>query len=135
MSCDVILLDDDEDLREATAEVISKLVHCTVDTFGSLNQLQLNYERASSSKLAFLDINLGLNEPSGLEAYTFLLNNDYRGRVFFFTGHAKSHPLVQTAAQLGRAEILNKPVAVTSLVRLVRSELEDTNQTSTLLSP
>jgi FixJ family two-component response regulator len=59
---------------------------------------------------AILDINLGPGQPSGIDAYKWLRNNGYRGRIAFLTGHAGTHPLVIEATRIGDAEIFSKPV-------------------------
>ena len=59
---------------------------------------------------AVLDINLGPSQPSGIDAYEWLRNQGYTGRIVFLTGHASTHPLVIQAQTIGDAEIFSKPI-------------------------
>jgi FixJ family two-component response regulator len=92
--------------------------------------LQANIDKCLTTRVAFLDINLGVNQPNGLDAHVFLCLQGYQGRIFFFTGHARNHPLVQAAQNLGRADILIKPVPMDKLVNYVRGEFENSDPTS-----
>ena len=60
--------------------------------------------------LVVLDINLGSGQPSGIDAYDWLMSEHFGGRLLFLTGHAHAHPLVARAEQLRRAQVLDKPL-------------------------
>lgn len=128
MNAAVLLLDDDEDLRPALADLIERSVHCGVLPLGSVDELQSRDADALHTQLAFLDINLGPDKPSGVDAYRWLKNHDYGGRIFFITGHGRSHPAVQAALQLGEAELLEKPVGVDRLIGHVKGALENADR-------
>jgi FixJ family two-component response regulator len=76
-------------------------------------------EEALKTDLAIIDINLGENVPSGLEAESWLRANGYRGEIVFLTGHARSHPLVMRAVREGQIKVLEKPLGVEKLTELV----------------
>jgi ActR/RegA family two-component response regulator len=71
------------------------------------------------SHLSILDINLGARQPSGLEAYRWLRERGYEGQIVFLTGHAMTHPLVSEAQKMGTARVLQKPVPLDDVLRLV----------------
>jgi DNA-binding NtrC family response regulator len=111
----VIFLDDDQDLREAFAAVMAGL-GIAAETVSSVAQLEDAVTRASESfDLAILDINLGPDAPSGLEAYRWLKAHRFPGRMVFLTGHARTHPLVSEALRLGDARVYDKPISVAEL--------------------
>jgi FixJ family two-component response regulator len=118
-SRDIIFLDDDADLRDTMREIFDLGVgeHC--HSFASLSELKSRPDTVLNSKLAILDINLGANQPNGLDAYNWLQENRFRGRVVFLTGHAHSNPLVNLIIKLNKAVVLEKPVALEKLIELV----------------
>ena len=67
-------------------------------------------EEALGCGVAILDINLGPNRRSGIDAYKWLRHKGYAGRIIFLTGHASNHSLVVEAHRIGDAEILSKPI-------------------------
>jgi FixJ family two-component response regulator len=62
-----------------------------------------------------IDINLGPNSPSGIDAFQCLKEIGFHGHIIFFTGHAQRSPFVTSAQALGAVEILEKPIAVEKL--------------------
>jgi FixJ family two-component response regulator len=76
-------------------------------------------EEALKCEVAILDINLGPNQPSGIEAYAWLRQKGYTGRIVFLTGHASNHPLVIEASRIGDAEVFSKPVEPARLRSIV----------------
>jgi FixJ family two-component response regulator len=113
----VLLLDDDDDLRAVLAELfIERGARCM--SVASVEQLIALGHAALSSGVAILDVNLGPQQASGVDAYEWLMARGYAGRVAFLTGHARSHPVVARAYQLG-AQVLEKPVSTDTLDRLL----------------
>lgn len=110
----VLLLDDDEDVREALGELITLLTGHSTFALASVRELTEQRERALGCDLAILDVNLGAGQPSGLVAHAWLSAERFRGRVVFLTGHAARHPLVVRAAT-GGARVLAKPIGIDEL--------------------
>jgi FixJ family two-component response regulator len=79
-------------------------------------------DAALGCAVALLDVNLGARQPSGLDAYRWLRDHEYRGRVCFLTGHARSHPLVGQALAMGGAHLVEKPITSDRLCELVAGE-------------
>lgn len=77
---------------------------------GSLAELKALGPEVLAADVAVLDINLGTGQPSGIEAYDWLLGQNFAGRLLFLTGHAHAHPLVARAERLNRAIVLDKPL-------------------------
>jgi DNA-binding NtrC family response regulator len=114
----VLLLDDDTDLRMMMTEFFkSEGIECV--GVGSLEEMIAAGTRGLSCYLAVLDVNLGKAQPSGVEAYRWLKENSFSGRVVFLTGHARSFPAVAEAHALG-VTVLEKPVSVDRLLRLLQ---------------
>ena len=103
------LLDDDADLLEILAELLQE--HgCRCLLARSLAELQALAPEVLAADVAVLDINLGSGEPTGIDAYDWLMSEGFGGRLLFLTGHAHAHPLVARAERLRRAAVLDKPL-------------------------
>ena len=76
---------------------------------GSYEELVALGEEALGCGVAIIDINLG-SSRSGIDAYSWLRDKGYTGRIVFLTGHADNHPLVIEAKRKGDAEIFSKPI-------------------------
>jgi DNA-binding NtrC family response regulator len=115
----VLLLDDDADQIEVLALAISLFCGRTCVTARSYEELTRLADSALSCAVALLDINLGPQQPSGLDALRWLRGHDFKGRVWFLTGHARSHPLVARALAMGEARLVEKPIETDHLCMLV----------------
>jgi DNA-binding NtrC family response regulator len=110
-----ILLDDDADLLQVLADVLSTYGWSAL-AVRSVAELQALGERALDADVAVLDINLGPSRPSGIDAYDWLRGQGFHGRVLFLTGHARSHPLVSRAQHLHHARVIDKPTSADDLM-------------------
>jgi len=122
MTGKVLLLEDDEDQLEMLAMALSLVCGCESVRVRSYGDLMRLADRALDCSVALLDVNLGAQQPSGLDAYRWLREHRYHGRVFFLTGHARSHPLVAQTVAAGEAQLLEKPIATEHLCALVCAE-------------
>jgi DNA-binding NtrC family response regulator len=113
-----LLLDDDSDLLEVMADVLSAYGWLAV-TARSVAELHALGARALATDVAVLDINLGPSRPSGIDAYDWLQAQNYHGRILFLTGHARSHPLVERARHLRRATVIDKPTSAEALMNQI----------------
>ncbi len=107
----VLLLEDDADQLEMLGMALSIIYDRESVQARSYEELTQLADAAIACEVALLDINLGSRQPSGLDAYRWLREHGYRGRIYFLTGHARSHPLVAQALAMGDAELLEKPIA------------------------
>jgi FixJ family two-component response regulator len=113
----IILLDDNRDMLESLREVVELVSgrECLVATsYAELVQLG---DRALACATAVLDINLRPGEPNGIDAYEWLKRSGFQGKIVFLTGHAREHPLVAQACELGRTEVIQKPASVEQLMQ------------------
>ena len=104
------LLDDDTDLLEILAELLQER-----DCQLSARALARGAEGARSRGCwrrtwPSSTSTSGSGQPSGIDAYDWLLSQNFAGRLLFLTGHAHSHPLVARAERLNRAIVLAKPL-------------------------
>lgn len=117
MPLSVLVLDDDQDLREVLGELLALLGADCVKA-RSVADLRSQREAALHSSVAILDVNLGADVPSGLDAYHWLRDEGFAGQVLFLTGHARGHPLVSRARESG-AEVMEKPIDIGDVQNLL----------------
>jgi FixJ family two-component response regulator len=106
----VLFVEDSEDLRAMFIELVDFALNRRCIGVGSYEELVALGDRALGCGVAVLDINLGPSPWSGVDAYTWLREKGYTGRIVFLTGHADNHPLVVAAKRKGDAEIVSKPI-------------------------
>jgi FixJ family two-component response regulator len=114
------VLEDDDDLRELLGQLLEELGSAAPVLAKGVASLVTSGAAALATQVAILDINLGPHQPNGLDAYVWLRERGYAGRIVFLTGHAAAHPLVERAGQLDDARVLAKPVTVEVLSLLIR---------------
>jgi len=118
MTHNVLFLDDDQDLREVIAELLQSFgVSCR--TVSSLPELRNAMDSGGAYDLAILDINLGPDSATGVDAYRWLREIGFGGRVAFLTGHARTDPMVQDALRMGEVKVYDKPISAAALKVLV----------------
>ena len=120
----VLYVEDNDDLRELVVELVTYVLKRRSVGVGSYEELVALGEEALRCSVAILDINLGSNRRSGIDAYAWLRANGYTGPIVFLTGHASTHPLVIEAHRIGDAEIFSKPIEPDRL----RSIVEEVRQ-------
>jgi len=119
----VLFVEDNDDLRQTFVELTTVVLERRCVGVGSYNELVALGDEVLACDAAILDINLGPDQPSGIDAYEWLRHQGYPGRIVFLTGHASTHPLVIEATRIGDAEIFPKPIdadQVQSVVEGVR---------------
>jgi DNA-binding NarL/FixJ family response regulator len=117
----VLMLDDDEDLRDALGDLVRLVSGRSFVGLGRYTELGANRARVLACELAILDVNLGEGALSGLDAYDWLRAQGFAGRIVFLTGHSDGHPLVRRASALGRALVLAKPIGLDEVRALLAS--------------
>ena len=106
----ILFVEDNDDLRETFVELVTVVLERRCIGVGSYEELVALGEEALGCSVAILDINLGPHRRSGIDAYAWLRDKGYMGRIVFLTGHASTHPLVVEAKRMGDAEIFSKPI-------------------------
>jgi FixJ family two-component response regulator len=123
MSTDFVLyVEDNDDLRELVVELVTVVLKRRCVGVGSYEELAALGAEALRCSVAILDINLGPDQRSGIDAYGWLRDQGYKGRIVFLTGHASTHPLVVEAQRIGDAEIFSKPIEPERLRAIVKGE-------------
>jgi len=120
----VLFVEDDDDLRGLFVQLVAAFLERPCVAVGSYEELVALGDEALKCRGVILDINLGPRRLSGIDAYRWLRQQGYTGRIAFLTGHADNHPLVVEANRLGDAEIFTKPIDVDQM----RSLVEGTDQ-------
>jgi DNA-binding NarL/FixJ family response regulator len=118
----VLYVEDNDDLREVVVELVTAVFKRQCVGVGSYEELVALGDEALGCGVAILDINLGANRRSGIDAYTWLRKQGYTGRIVFLTAHANTHPLVLEAQRIGDAEIFSKPIEPDRLWSIVEGE-------------
>ncbi len=114
----VLLLEDDDDLREVMRDLLRFGCRASCVECGSYDELVTHPDEALACDLALLDVNLGPDSPSGIDAYRWLRDHAFHGRIRFLTGHARTHPLVEEACRIADAVVLEKPIDANVLRQL-----------------
>jgi DNA-binding NtrC family response regulator len=117
---ELLIVDDDADLREALADLLEDTYGRHVLGAAGLDQLAALGQRALECGLVIIDVNLGMEKPSGLEVLAWLREHGYRGKAVFLTGHARTTPQVEQAHHVEEGvAVLSKPLGVDALMALV----------------
>jgi DNA-binding response OmpR family regulator len=115
----VFVLEDDESLRDLLKLYLEASGRCTVYAIASVGELERYSGDLVCVSVAILDINLGLSEPTGVDAYRWLRSHGFVGRIIFLTGHARSHPAVREAFLIRDAILLEKPMGIGRLQSVI----------------
>jgi DNA-binding NtrC family response regulator len=118
----VLYVEDNDDLRELVVELVTLVLKHRCVGVGSYEELVALGKDALGCSVAILDINLGPDQRSGIDAYAWLRDQGYKGRIVFLTGHASTHPLVVEAQRIGDAEIFSKPIEPDRLRAIVEGQ-------------
>lgn len=116
----VLILDDDSDLCSVMKELFLALGASKCLSVTSFVDLQGKADEALRCDIALLDVHLGASRPSGIDAYEWLISAGFAGKVVFFTGHARSHPLLQKTLQYEGVRIIEKPAPIGVLQELLQ---------------
>lgn len=119
MSRSVLILDDDDDLRLTLAESLQAMCDIEPVMASDVAAMIEHGDEALGCTVAFVDVNLGVGQPSGLDAYQWLVDHGYRGRIVFLTGHARVQTMVAEAVRTGTAEVVQKPASLRTLCGLI----------------
>jgi DNA-binding response OmpR family regulator len=116
----VLIVDDDEDLRDSVSDVLATAGVRRRVLAASLLEVQRQGDAALHSQLAILDVNLGEAQPTGVDVSRWLRDNGFGGAIVFLTGHAATDPRVVAAANVPNTRIVPKPCSLNGLVALVQ---------------
>jgi FixJ family two-component response regulator len=118
MSGMILFLEDDPELSLGLQQLVESVGAEAV--LAACVQTMINQrEKVLQCCMAFLDIDLGSGQPTGLDALDWLRSEKFVGQVYFLTGHGASHPLVAKAMTVGSVEVLSKPVFPETLLQII----------------
>jgi FixJ family two-component response regulator len=119
MADPVLLLDDDADLRSVFSLFVEMQCGRPCLTVASFAEMIAAEEAVLRCAVALLDVNLGPGKPTGIDAYRWLVGHQFPGRLYFFTGHARVHPLLAEIEKLGAVQVLAKPMDADRLMEVL----------------
>ncbi len=119
MSHSVLILDDDYDLRTTLSDMLHVMCDAECVVVPDVQAMIDAGDDALACEVAFVDVNLGAGQPSGLDAYNWLVDHGYHGRIVFLTGHARAQTMVDEAVRTGAAQVIQKPASLRTLCGLV----------------
>ncbi len=114
----ILLVDDDDDLRETLSDLFLSEGVGTCVSAASLDEVQARAPESLAAELAVLDVNLA-GGPSGVEVCCWLRDQGFAAPIVFLTGHAANDSQVVAASRIPGTRILSKPTPISELVRLV----------------
>lgn len=118
-SMKVLLLDDDLDMCLLMQDTIhgfgvKDVTVCnTYDQVVALDKTILDYN------VVFLDVNLGIGLKTGVDVFNWMTQMGYHNRVVFFTGHARSYPLLVNALTQPQVSLLEKPASIKAIKKVL----------------
>lgn len=115
----LLFLDDDKALCTLLNMLLTELGVSGSVFIHSYDELLKYQSELNSFDMIFLDVNLGSNVPSGIDAFNWLMENHYINQIVFFTGHANTFPVVRKALDFAKVSVLEKPVPVEKLQNLI----------------
>lgn len=122
MSAGVALLEDNIDLRMLLELLLKTQFDLPCLTYASVDDLIAHKDDVLKTDVIFLDVNLGVGAPSGVDALHWLREHSYLGKIFFLSGHARGNPLL-FGAEYADIPILEKPVPAKDLERIIMQSL------------
>jgi response regulator of citrate/malate metabolism len=116
----VLLVDDSSDLCQVFELLCQSLPGVECISVASMSAVQEKSVQVLRTGLAILDVNLGPGEPNGVEIYRWLRGQNYRGKIVFLSGHARTDPLVSEAVRISGVDFFQKPLDFGQIETLIR---------------
>jgi len=115
----VLFVDDSFDTCQVIEVMCQSLpeVECVCVT--SMSAVLESAGQVLRTCLAILDVNLGPGEPSGVDIYRWLKGQNYRGKIVFLSGHARTDPQVEEAARISGVDFFQKPLGFGQIEALI----------------
>ena len=117
----VLILEDDCDLAASYQMILGLMLPHQLHVLHDMKEMLASSADALACDVALIDVDLGHNQPTGLDAYQWLRENGFKGSIFFVTGHARTHPAVVEAVELNGVSLLQKPVELDRLIEAINS--------------
>jgi DNA-binding NtrC family response regulator len=108
----ILFLDDSKDLCKLMENMFDLMGFTDVNCFNSYEEISKLPVDKLNFDLAFLDVNLGNDVPTGIDVFSYLLKHDFQGKVIFLTGHGRSYPALQKTLEHPNVRVLEKPTDI-----------------------
>jgi len=115
----VLFVDDSSDLCQITELMCQSLPEVQSICVSSMSAVLERAAQVLRTDLAILDVNLGPGEPSGVEIYRWLKEQNYHGKIVFLSGHARTDPLIEEAAGISGVDFFQKPLGFGQIEALI----------------
>lgn len=115
----ILLLDDNKELCKLMEKMFATHGATDVSSFHSCAEVESLGPNGINYDLAFLDVNLGINARSGIDAFNWLVANGFKGKIVFLTGHARSYPFLKKTLNYPNVQLLEKPADVSIILKLL----------------
>lgn len=115
----VLLLDDDPDMCELLKEALESFGIQEIHTCRNYQDIVDINGKIADFDIAILDVNLGLGQKNGVDAYNWMIKNGFSHRTIFFTGHGRSYPLLLSALQNPNVALLAKPASIAMIKKAI----------------
>lgn len=111
----VLLLDDDPDMCALMRETFEDFKIQDTTICNSYQDVVDLGQKILDFHVVFLDVNLGLGQKNGVDVFNWITKLGYKNRVIFFTGHARSYPVLVDALNQRHVGLLEKPTTVSMI--------------------
>jgi DNA-binding NtrC family response regulator len=115
----VLFVDDSSDLCQIIEVMSQSLPGVECICVASMSAVLERAAEVLRTDLAILDVNLGPGEPSGVEIYRWLNGQNYRGKIVFLSGHARTDPRAEEAARISGVDFFEKPLGFGRIEALI----------------
>lgn len=119
----VFFLDDNLEFLQVMRVFAEASCNCKPILASNFDEMIQNADAILKCEVAFLDINLGPNMPSGIQAYRWMRSQGYKKPVYFLTGHAVDSSEAREALEFDEAHVLRKPIPARELIDLIGTHL------------
>jgi len=118
----VFFLDDSQELLEVMKVFAETSCNSQAILASNFDDMFTQAEAILKCDMAFIDINLGIHQPSGVQAYRWMRSLGYNKAVFFLTGHSVDSEEAREALTFDKAKVLRKPIPAQDLIQLIGSQ-------------
>ncbi len=114
-----LLLDDDPDMCSLMQETFEGFSVTDVTICNSYEEVIELGEKILIYDIVFLDVNLGLGQKTGVDVFNWMSQLGFQNRVIFFTGHARSYPILVDALKRPHVALLEKPATIAMIKKVL----------------
>lgn len=121
----ILLLEDNIELCKLLKRMFTGFGVTEVSVFHSYSEVTSLAKEELVFDIAVLDVNLGLGEKTGIDAFDWLIENDFKGKVIFLTGHASSYGMLPKLTDRPNVFLLDKPSEIAKIRSYIMEQPAD----------